>query len=280
MTTKKIQPKQQEQINKKLNEFIEKEYKTYFKEVSSDYVELFKNVDFKEFSERVSELILEGFEFEQPFISRNDYYSCSGFYDDLTRFDEELSDKDTTDLIDYSLEKIELKSYEYSEDFLSEQIKECFSTLFNGVDIFKIIKISRDDAYIVISDEDVKINIPEEINNYDKFEDFLDELEDRLEDINKDNLIMGYFANFHREVFKWFCDTTELDKNIKDLDLQIQINIKEELKNRKLNLMITKHNEHEILKILKQEFKNALKYKEDYIKIIDEEIKSIKNEGK
>lgn len=274
MEIKTFTQTQKAQISKAVNQWTKDNFEDYFKAVSSDYVKVFEGVDFKEFAERIEELILDGFENSTPTILSDHYFYCEEANQRANNYLEEMDDHDTDDLLSFDEDKAIFNIEYYGED---DYYLETLNTLFDTKDISKYFKNSYSDYFIQITDENVNIDLKDEAKYYEKFEDLLEDFEgNMLYNIDKEMLLLAYFEAFKSEVFKWFVDTSDTDKETRETIKKIEAQIPKVLKARGKALSVSIKKQRETLRIFRQLTKDTISRKNQAIMQDTKEANEIK----
>jgi len=275
---KNITKTQKKELNKVIDQWTKDTFEKWFKDVSGDFVKLFEGEDFKEFSERIRELILDGFENSTPTILSDHYFYCEEAYNRALRYLEDIDEKDTDELLNFDEDK-DIFNIEYYGD--DDYYLETLNTLFNTKDISKYFKNSYSDIYINITDEDVHINVEDEAKYYDTFKDLLEDIEgNMLYNIDEEMLLMAYFEAFHRDVFNWFKDTTETDKETRETIKQIEAQIPKTLKERAKELSKEIDTQRAELKVFKRITNETIQREQQSINLKLSEAKQIREATK
>jgi len=246
----------EKKINAKINKWIKLNLSDYYKTLTEDFT-ILKGTSFKEFSARIRDLVLNGCDRQTPKILSNYYFHTEEKLRRLNNFFEDISEKDTEELLNFDDDSKEFNEFGYidSDDYYLETL----NTVFNTTDISKYFKNDRDDTFIIVNDEDFYINIEDEQTYYDTFKAFLEELETILdENINTEDLCMAYIYHHHFKVFSWFTDEKPIDKEIKEVVETIKKGIVEEIKKREKTLTKEIKTQKAEIVILEKYFKEVI----------------------
>lgn len=269
-----LKQKQKSEIESLKDNWIYDNYKDYFNRIKDEYG-LFKDLTFEEFSKRIKDLMIDNdSETHTPTLLNDDYFNTENVYNNLDSFKEEIKDNDTETLLNFDDDNFMNSEEFYNDD---DYYKETLNTIFD-YDILNEIKNSYSSYYVSVNTTNINDDINEK--DYSNFEEFKNDYENTLYDLDKDILTKKYIYTYHYEVFNWFSDSTKIYENIKDLIKEIKTEIKTELKLRlKSNRKEIKKNKDNIL-ILKEEFKKVISNKEKNINILENEMKQIKEKLK
>jgi len=274
MDIKKLNNNQNKQINSITNKWIKENFEEYYNTISKDYIKLFENVSYISFQNNLKHLILNGFDNQTPIITTSYYFYEENALQNTYRYLEELTEKSTEELLNFSDETSIYEEDYYNDD---DYYLETLNTIFDTTNISKYFKSHYESSYISVSDEDIYINIIDELKNYDTFKDFIEDYEGNLlYNIDKEMLLIAYYNNFQNDVFTWFCDSKE---ELKEIKLNIELikkNIIIELNKRIINNNNLINNQNKELEIYIKLINKSIQTEKNKIQYINNENKSIK----
>jgi len=267
----KITNKQKLEIEEIKDNWIKYNFEDYFKTIKGEY-SLFKDLDFKTFSKRLKEeLDNKDNDTKTPTLLSDDYFYSENFNNTLENFKEGIKEEFNSELINFDTDNLYNTASEFYYD--DDYYKETLSTIFN-YDITKEIKNSYSSYFVTI--HSININDDIDIKDYEDFEEFKNDFENVLYQVDKNELIKMYIYDFHYEVFNWFCDTKKIDdlntKTIKEIEELIKIEIPLRLKNKKKAL----RDNQKVTTILKEEYAKNIELKENEKRNIENKIKALK----
>jgi len=248
--TKELNKTDLKKVDTIINKWTDNELKDYYNSISENFP-ILNNWNYNKFKESIRYLILNDFDTGTPTIAQDYFFSMGNQLQSLSRFNEEMKEEETNELINFDEDNERFTHNEYNDtDYLTETLNIVF-----GYEISNDFKDSRDSTYINIYSCDVYKNIEDMFKNCNTKKEFFEEVEDTLNYVDMNDLKKAYIYNFCDDVFKWFCNTHKLDDEIKAVTSDIKKNIFSELEQRNtLNILDTLKT-----KQLKKKYENLIK---------------------